>query len=127
MLKNVWRRKSTATYVKLQDAYVAETGTGIGGWDKIGYAMPTSSNFKYSGYTANESVELTSGKDDAWVAHNNGALNDCVVGDNWKINVEGNSAKGGSAKYVLPKPADGCEVLTPNFCKIASDGDCDSN
>ena len=111
-------------YVKLQDAYIAETGTGIGGWDKIGYNMPPSSNFDYSGFKGNSSVELTAGQTDAWDASNKGALNDCTAGKNWQINVTGNTAKGGSATYVLPRPAAGCEVLTPNFCKIASSGDC---
>ena len=39
---------AAGTYVKLQDAYVAESGIYVGNWTTIGYNMPGSNNFTYA-------------------------------------------------------------------------------
>ena len=122
-------------YVKLQDAYVSETGTGIGDWKLIGYKMASTSNFKYyengkeGGETAGASVLLTAGKSSAWQAKNNGALNDCLANSEWRIDVQANSTSGGSAAYTASLTGGqggDCYVLTPNYCKIAGTANCSS-
>ncbi|MBR1745910.1 MAG: hypothetical protein IJ734_08070 [Fibrobacter sp.] len=106
--------------MKLQDAYIAETGTGIGGFGKIGYEIPASTNFTYGGYTDKTSSELSSGKTDAWDATAKATLNDCVSGK-WQLDISANTSSGGSATYI-PKltggPTGDCAALTPNFCNI---------
>lgn len=110
-------------YVKLQDAYVAEVGTGIGGWTKIGYSMANSTAFTYGGYQDNASVLLTKGQTSAWTATANGALNDCVAGSVWSLDVKANASAGGIATYVakITNNANGqCDVLTPNFERLST-------
>ena len=118
-------------YIKLQDAYISETGTGIGDWKLIGYKMNSTSNFKYyegsteNGSTAGTSVLLSAGKADAWKATNNGALNDCVANSIWRLDIEANTTSGGSATYkagVTGGAGGDCAVLTPNFDKFSTDG-----
>ncbi|MCQ2109739.1 MAG: hypothetical protein MJZ05_13380 [Fibrobacter sp.] len=109
--------------MKLQDAYVAEVGTGIGGWKKIGYAMANSSAFTYGGYTDNASVLLTSGKENAWTATANGALNDCKVSSVWSLDVVANANAGGIATYkadITNNSAGDCSALTPNFERLST-------
>ena len=50
----------TSSYVKLQDAFAAETGA-VGSHAKIGYVIPASSNFTYSdpnAFTADNTTNL---------------------------------------------------------------------
>lgn len=114
-------------YVKLQDAYISETGTGIGDWKLIGYKMKSTSNFKYyegtteNGETTGASVLLSVGKTAGWKAVNVGALNDCVANSIWQLNVEANTTSGGSADYsaiISGGKGGDCYVLTPNFEKL---------
>jgi len=111
-------------YVKLQDAYISETGTGIGDWKMIGYKMNSTSNFKYyegsteNGETAGTSVLLSAGKNTAWKASNVGALNDCVAGGTWILNIAANTSSGGSAVYNGVISSNDCAVLTPSFKNI---------
>jgi len=108
----------------LQDAYISETGTGIGDWKLIEYKMNSTSNFKYyegtteNGETAGASVLLSAGKTTAWKASNVGALNDCVAGGTWVLDVAANSTSGGSAVYNGTISSNDCAVLTPSFQKI---------
>ena len=118
-------------YIKLQDAYISETGTGIGDWKLIGYKMQSNSNFKYfegsteGGETAGESVLLSAGKTDAWKATNVGALNDCVANSIWRLDVKANTTSGGSATYKAgitgATSTHNCDVLTANFNKFSTD------
>ena len=116
-------------YIKLQDAYISETGTGIGDWKLIGYKMSSNSNFEYyenttlNGETAGQSVLLSAGKNNAWKAKNLGALNDCVAGSFWALDVVANTSSGGSASYeaeITGSTGGNCAVLTPNFNKFAT-------
>lgn len=118
-------------YIKLQDAYISETGTGIGDWKLIGYKMNSTSNFKYyegtteNGETNGTSVLLSAGKADAWKATNTGALNDCVANSIWRLDVKANTTSGGSATYkagVTGSTGGDCAVLTPSFEKFSTDG-----
>lgn len=118
---------SPTSYVKLQDAYVSEAGNQIGDWTKIGYKMANTSVFTYSepatGFTDN-TVALSSGMKDAWVATSLAALNDCGLGSTWAISVEQNGSTGGSAVYVAEvtaaseSTAADCKALTPSFEKL---------
>ena len=116
-------------YVKLQDAYVAEVGTGIGNWTKIGYTMANSAAFTYGGFTTggtDGSVLLTAGKTAAWTATAIGALNDCKANSVWGIDVAANQAAGGAATYltyITPtsgSTVDNCDALTPNFKRLST-------
>ena len=116
---------AAGTYVKLQDAFVAENGVYVGNWTKIGYNMPGSNNFTYteeelSGGTT-DLATLTSDKK-GWGAKNNAKLNDCVKDSQWVIKLKANStgaANGNPIAYTAEVPsATGCDALTPNFEKI---------
>ena len=118
-------------YIKLQDAYISETGTGIGDWKLIGYKMASNSNFKYyegskeGGEDDGSSVLLSAGKEDAWKAMNTGALNDCIANSTWRLDIVANTSSGGSATYhagVTGAKGGDCAVLTPNFDKFSTDG-----
>lgn len=114
----------------MQDAYISESGTGIGNWKMIGYTMASNSNFKYlensveggDGATAT-SVELTAGKPDAWQAQNKAALNECPINSEWNIEVTANTGNGGSALYKLTVTngnGGSCDVLAPSMGKLST-------
>ena len=116
-------------YVKLQDAYISETGVYIGNWKAIGYKMDPSSNFNYDEAAANKtwtsnSTTLSGGATDAWTATNYATLNDCGNGAKWAIKVEQNGSTGGAALYDASITAGSagtktdCEVLNPSFVKL---------
>ena len=116
---------AAGTYVKLQDAYVAEKGTVVGSMKAIGYSVPTSTVFTYSGFTSGDDVAITSGKTEAWKATAGATLNDCVSGV-WRLDISANSSSGGAVTYE-PKVSDlsNCQQpLTPNFCNIGGSGTC---
>ena len=115
-------------YIKLQDAYISESGTGIGNWKMIGYVMNSSSNFKYmengkeySAAPAAASVELSSGKEKGWQAEAKAALNECAINSQWQLDVSQNGTTGGSAVYsasVTKGKSGGCYLLAPSFEKL---------
>ena len=114
------------TYVKLQDAFVAEAGA-IGTFDKIGYAIPSSSNFSYKDPTLKKDPEKGTTNIDQlndeiyWQADNNTKLNDCAMHSNWNIKIDKPAADEvakGLVKYTAEISGDKCEDLTPNFTKI---------
>ena len=117
--------------MKLQDAYVAESGTKVGKWATIGYNMPTSTSFTYTGPMNNdltlEGLKATVG----WKAQNNSKLNDCNKDSEWTISVAeaGNddATNGSPIAYTAAVPVatnnDGngaCGSLTPNFTNLSS-------
>lgn len=117
--------KSSPTYVKLQDAFVAEKGTHVGSWKQIGYLMKNSNNFWYCGAAScaeNTNGDGYGGQADitsdftggVWTAHNFATLNDCQGGDNWKIVTSPNGSTGGTVLYTATVTAN-CEPLTSNF------------
>ena len=115
-------------YVKLQDAYVSESGTNVGNWTKIGYTMAASASFTYgeggltTGTTNLEGLNATSG----WVATSVAKLNDCPSNATWTINVKENKSGAGAGGPVLYQAAYGdethCSPLTPNFERLTSTG-----
>lgn len=119
--------KKAATYVKLQDAYVAEVGTHVGNWAQIGYVMNNSNNFNYCGTdatcgtTANvgkagtDGTAVTSGYVAYWTATNIATLNSCKGGSDWKLVTSQNGSQGGLVLYDATNP---CADLTPNFSNL---------
>ena len=113
-------------YVKLQDAYVAESGTKVGNWTMIGYNMPNSQNFNFAGAITAETTALAGlGKTEGWAASNLAKLNDCPTGKNWIISIQEatatDAAKGSPIKYTAEFDAtnkNNCKNLTPNFESI---------
>jgi hypothetical protein len=109
--------------VKLQDAFVAEEGTVVGNWQKIGYTMPSSNNFSYTeselsgGTTALKDLDKKKG----WTASSKAKLNDCAAGGAWDIKVsEGDDAANGNPVKYTPVITDSatCSPLTANFYNI---------
>lgn len=123
--------KSSPTYVKLQDAYVAEKGTTVGSWKQIGYSMMSSSNFYYCGENTNAcSTEDAKGYGNTtpittetytayWAATNKATLNDCQKNSVWSLTTAQNGSAGGLIVYTAAiSDANNCEDLTPNFMKL---------
>ena len=117
---------AAGTYVKLQDAYVAEVGTHAGNWANIGYVMSNSNNFVYCatattcGTTA---AAGTAGVDETqptdyvahWTATTRATLNDCQSASNWTLVTSQNGSQGGLVLYTATNP---CTQLTPNFSNL---------
>ena len=117
--------------MKLQDAYVAEKGTFAGTWTNIGYNMPASTNFDYSGALAADVALEGLTKTKGWSAKNNAKLNDCNKESEWKISIaeasNDDASKGSPIAYFAETPdnAEGstngnCASLTPNFTNLSS-------
>lgn len=122
---------AAGSYVKLQDAYVAESGA-MGDWDKIGYKMKNGDTFDYSdaasGYSNNTvMVENLGNGIVGWTGTSKVKLNDCPNASTWTITVKaaGNSSQG-MVSYttgVSDGPTDhtnACRDLTPSFSKLNS-------
>ncbi|ACX75628.1 putative type IV pilin [Fibrobacter succinogenes subsp. succinogenes S85] len=122
---------AAGTYVKLQDAYVAESGVYVGNWKTIGYNMPGSNNFTYAekDLTANTTTLAGLSAKVGWKATNNSKLNDCVKDSEWDISISeagtDDASKGSPIAYSATTPSKSgdddtsdCAALTPNFTKI---------
>lgn len=118
-----------STYVKLQDAFVAESGTYVGNWTMTGYNMPQSNNFIYTGAIETNTLALSGLQaTEGWSATNTAKLNDCPANSKWSISVAEasteNAAKGSPIAYTAAIPAaqngstSDCSQLTPNFTSI---------
>ena len=118
---------AAGTYVKLQDAYVAETGAYYGQFATIGYEVPgtkssdntvgTTSNFKFEqqgSYDATQgTASLTASSELVWQATNLLKLNDCGGNNaNWKLYIKGGT--GGQYGWENEMGTN-CDVLTPSF------------
>lgn len=108
-------------YIKLQDAYVSETGVYYGGWKKIGYTMSSNTVFEYSGAVGESAtVSIGTATEKAWSAKAVAALNDCKAGSEWKIKVSGNVDNGGTVKYdATYSDETNCDPLTASFKKLS--------
>ena len=118
-------------YIKLQDAYVSETGDKVGNWSAIGYSMQQTTTFAYNEGTGvtytNNSSDIPSSDASMWVAKSNVALNDCVKDSEWtlfgKRNNKGNGMDwkagiGSGAAATADNYANACILLTPQFSKF---------
>lgn len=117
--------------MKLQDAYVAESGVYVGNWKTIGYNMPGSNNFTYAEKDLTANTTTLAGLDAkvGWKATNNSKLNDCVKDSEWDIAISeagtADASKGSPIAYDATTPSKSgnddtsdCAALTPNFTKI---------
>ena len=134
--------------MKLQDAYVAETGAYIGNWNKIGYSVPgekkapsgnnaqtgntgTTTNFIYTEATggatwADGTAELPSTAADLWTATNKLKLNDCAGNAaNWALGLK-KGTTGGEYTWTT-RMGTNCDMLTPNFSNLGSESHTASN
>jgi prepilin-type N-terminal cleavage/methylation domain-containing protein len=120
-------------YVKLQDAYVSETGLYVGNWKAIGYTMNQSTaSFAYSDETgiaeATLSGAIPTEAHKAWQAKTNVGLNDCTANSTWTLWLKKDGTKNGlvwgagikkSAVGSSPSDMDSdCSVLTPQFINL---------
>ena len=111
-------------YVKLQDAFVSETGTTFGSWKFIGYTMETSNNvFDYDELTLKDSETgtLASSAADVWQATPKAPLNECQKTDSWKLAIK-TASSGNGAGYKAEVSSDDCNVLVPGFGKLDETG-----
>ena len=114
-------------YVKLQDAFISESGTTWGSWKYIGYNMTSNTNLKYyetgtengtgSATTATLGSVTTT---DPWKAQPATALNECKTGGYWKINIA-LATSGNGAAYTVSTTTN-CNVLVPGVGKLDATG-----
>lgn len=122
----IW--ENSTSYVKLQEAYYAETAHP-GDWAKIGFKLSgtagtgdevTTTNFKYASDAVADNATTA-----ALTATSTLNLNDCKSGSVWGVDV---SEKGGALQAEASiTPANGgqqsdCEALTPNFKALSYNG-----
>ena len=112
--------------MKLQQAYFSERSEA-GGWQLIGYMAPgvnsKTTNFEYapgSDIGTASSIALATSDKLGWQAHNVATLNECAIGDNWKVNMKiaSGSATAQDVIFTAWVKAGGCSALTPTFDKI---------
>lgn len=110
--------------MKLQDAFISETGTNYGSWKFIGYTMKTSNNvFDYKELTLKDSETgvLSSSAAEVWQATPVAPLNECKTTDTWKLAIK-TASSGNGAGYVAKVSSDDCNVLVPGFGKLDETG-----
>ena len=115
--------------MKLQDAFVSESGTNFGSWKFIGYNMATTNNvFTYTEekFTAGAAATaaLASSAEAVWKAQPVANLNDCTssVGY-WELKIKKTSATGGNgAEYKAHVKGADCNVLVPGYGKLDATG-----
>ena len=128
------QHKFTTTYVKLQQAYFAES-LKAGGWTLIGYTAPgnngATTNFVYGiGGIAVNSVAAVSSATVGWTADNRDNLNECQKGNqtegkntsttaNWTVSVtQGTGISNQELVFTAAVNGAGCTALTPTFDKV---------
>ena len=111
---------AAGTYVKLQQAYVAEANE-YGSWKLIGYTAPNSgetNNFEYTATAlAGDGASSKDAEDNVWEAANKAKLNDCEAGKNWTISTN-EIGSNGQDTYKAEVNGTGCQALTATFGKI---------
>lgn len=109
--------------MKLQDAFISETGTTWGSWQYIGYKMETTNNvFKYEEENAPASGTEALGTAKAvWKATPLAGLNDCKTTDSWGLKIA-KIQDGNGAAYTARVSSADCNVLTPSFGKLDATG-----
>ena len=127
---------AAGTYIKLQDAFAAETGA-VGSHGKIGYVIPASSNFTYTdpgAWTDDNTTTLGVLGTTAtvhWQADNSTKLNDCAMHSNWQVAVQAATASNqgvvdylagvkGESAGTSATTSGNCLTLTPNFAKMST-------
>lgn len=123
------------SYVKLQDAFVSETGNAYGSWNIIGYTAPgqttkgtnaaatgSTNNFSYAqAGSYDESKETATLSDTGvgvWVATSKGALNNCRMSSTWTIEISQPSGSTAAKYEGAYSDSTNCKALTPQFANI---------
>ena len=117
-------------YVKLQDAFVSESGVNFGSWGMIGYSMKTTNNVftydsVYTGYK--KGTEKLGSGNEVWKATPKADLNECTSNQGWwKLTIaKASGSASNGAEYnatVFDGPAGKCDVLVPGFGKLDKTG-----
>ncbi|WP_295040245.1 hypothetical protein [uncultured Fibrobacter sp.] len=123
--------------MKLQQAYVSETGLNYGNFGIIGYTAPgnvttagsntasavsQTTNFEYSdtktGYV-NGTAALPAADQITWTAKARVALNDCAVNSEWRVAVKKATAAADAVTFTSSlSDVNNCQALTPSFDKV---------
>lgn len=96
----------------------------VGNWTKIGYKMNVGTVFHYTDGlkdATDGTAAITAKTANAWVATSQSALNDCISGSAWSLDIEANASAGGSVQYTTAITNDSngdCSALTPSFSKL---------
>jgi hypothetical protein len=127
-----------SSYVKLQQAFISETGSDYGNFKIIGYSAPgdkvsggskfdsKTTNFTYTdeGEYSTANTAALGSKTATWTAKNNVKLNDCAAStSSWTVSITkatDGAAAADAAVFNSEVDGDGCEELTPSFSKIGS-------
>ena len=116
---------AAGTFVKLQEAYAAENNK-VGGWGDIGYKGPGS--YKNASNSESGTFTYTGGTENGyWKAQNKVALNDCQKDNAWEVKSAYDSGNVTTKAKVGGQDSNCKAPLTPNFCKVATSGDCSSS
>ena len=116
--------------MKLQDAFVSESGINFGSWGMIGYNMKTTNNVftydsVYAGYK--KGTEALGTGTEVWKATPKADLNECTTSTGWwKLSIaKASGSASNGAEYtatVSGGPAGVCDVLVPGFGKLDKSG-----
>ena len=107
--------------MKLQEAYASEKND-TGTWAAIGYKGPGEQLQAGGSKTASFGYNGDKG---TWVATSSVALNDCNSGSTWSLATTYTAESGDLTTTATSSDKPNCvEALVPNYCKIATSGDC---
>jgi len=117
-------------YVKLQDAFVSESGVNFGSWAMIGYTMNTTNKvFTYDSSTtttSNGTGVLSTTAAPVWKATPQAALNDCTTSNFWQLKISKATGTGSNGAVYDAEVSGGaggpCDVLVPGFGKLDQSG-----
>jgi hypothetical protein len=108
--------------VKLQEAFAAEK-TSLGAFADIGYKTPGDGNSDKTTVFDYSAKKSTAGE---WNAVSLVGLNDCQKGKQWALLATYDQNKGTvSFKVGSDDKANCITPLTPNFCNLATNGQCE--
>ena len=105
----------------MQEAYASENNN-VGTWAAIGYKGPGSQNADGSG-SVTSTFTYSNTAAGNWIASNGVALNDCQANNTWTVTSSYESGDV-TTTAVSSNQNDCVTPLTPNFCKIATSGNC---
>ena len=115
--------------MKLQDAFVSESGTNYGSWKMIGYTMKTNNNvFTYdsvsTSYTGGTAV--LGNATAVWKATPKANLNECSTSNFWQLKIKKATGTGNNGAEYEAQVSGGaggnCDVLAPGFGKLGTGG-----
>jgi len=113
---------AAGTFVKLQEAYASENNA-VGTWADVGYKGP--GEFTNASASKTASFVYTNTAAGNWIATSSVALNDCNSGSTWTVTTAYTSNSGTITTTAGSSSKANCVTpLVPNFCKIATSGDC---